>query len=118
MEEDAGVGEGGAAGCVGGYGAEGSDGLAGAANKEQGADVIPGCDGTAGKNTQPGGGGKCGNGDETDVGGSRGQARGALGGGHAVYLVAAGEHGFEGRMFKVPHEGSGIQEADGGNAHT
>ena len=41
VEEDAGVGDGGAAGGVGGDGAESGEGLAGAADQQQGTDAVP-----------------------------------------------------------------------------
>jgi len=69
-----------------------------------------------GKDAEAGRGCEGGDGDETDVGGSGGQARGAFGGGHAGYLIAGGERRVEGRMLEVPHEGRGIEEADGCNA--
>ena len=49
---------------------------------------------------------------------SGGEARGAFGGRHAVDLVAEGERGVERRMLEVPHEGRGVEEADGGDAQT
>jgi hypothetical protein len=33
-------------------------------------------------------------------------------------LITGGERGVKGRMFEVPHEGRGIQEADSSNAQT
>jgi hypothetical protein len=118
VEEDAGVGDGGAAGGVGGDGAEGREGLAGAADQEQGADTALGGDGAAGQNAEAGGGGEGGDGDEADVGGSGGEASGAFGGRHAVDLIAEASWLVEGRMFEVPHEGRGIEEVDGGDAQT
>jgi hypothetical protein len=116
VEEDAGVGEGGAAGGVGGDGAQGGERLGGAADEEQGAHAAFGGDGAAGKDAQAGGGGEGGDGDEADIGGSAGQAGGAFGGRHAVDLIAEGERGAERRVLEVPHEGRGVEEVDGGDA--
>ena len=118
VEEDAGVGDGGAAGGVCGNGAEGFKRLVGAADQEQGTDAALGGDGAAGQNAEAGRGGEGGDGDEADVGGSSGQALGAFGGGHAVDLIFGSERGVEGRVFEVPHEGGWVQEADGGYAET
>ena len=118
VEEDAGVGDGGAAGGVCGNGAEGFKRLVGAADQEQGTDAALGGDGAAGQNAEAGRGGEGGDGDEADVGGSSGQALGAFGGGHAVDLIFGSERVVEGRVFEVPHEGGWVQEADGGYAET
>jgi hypothetical protein len=121
VEEGAGVGDGGAAGCVGCDGAELGEGLRGAANEEQGTDAALGGDGAAREDAQGRVGGERGDGDEADVRAvgiirSGGEAGGALGGGHAVDLIAEGERVAEGRMLEVPHEGRGVEEVDGGDA--
>ena len=64
VEEDAGVGEGGAAGCVGGYGAQSGERLRSAADEEQRANAGLGGDGAAGKDAKAGSGGEGGGGDQ------------------------------------------------------
>jgi hypothetical protein len=96
----------------------GMEPLAGAANQQQGAHAALGGDGAAGQNAQAGGGGQSGDGDEADVGRARSQARGALGGRHAIDLIAEGELGIERRVLEVPHQGRGVEKADGGDAQT
>jgi len=118
VEEDAGVGEGGAAGCVGGYGAQSGERLRSAADEEQRANAGLGGDGAAGKDAKAGSGGEGGGGDQANIGGSAGQASGAFGGGHSVDLIAEGERGAEGGVLEVPHEGSGVEKVDGGYAKT
>jgi len=116
VEEDAGVGDGGAGSGVSSDGANGREGLAGAADEEQGADQAAGGDGAAGENAEAGGGGEGGDGDEAEVGGAGGQALSALGGEHPGEVVLFSEGGVEGRVLEVPHERGGIEEADGGDA--
>lgn len=116
VKEDAGVGDGGAAGCVCGDGANLAEWLAGAADEQQRADAGFGGDGAAGEHAQAGCGGERGDGDEADVGLAGGEAVGALGGEQVVDLVALGERAGEGWVLEVPHEGRGIEEADGGDA--
>ncbi len=118
MKEDARVGEGGAAGGVGGHGAQCGEGLAGAADQQQRAHAAFRGDGAAGQDAQAGIGGQGGDGDEADVGRAGGQPRRALGGRHAVDLIALGEFGIEGRVLEVPHERRGVEEVDGGDAET
>jgi len=116
VEEDAGVGDGGAAGGVGCHGAECGEGLRGAADEEQGAHAAFGGDGAAGQDLEAGSCGEGGDGDEADVGVTAGETGGACGGGHTVDLVAQGERGIQGRVFEVPHERRGIEKVDGGDA--
>jgi len=123
VKEDAGVGDGGAAGGVGCDGKELGEGLRGASDEEQGTDAALGGDGAAGQDAEVGVGGKGGDGDEADVGtlgigGASGEAGGAFRGGHAFDLIAEGEWVAEGRVFEVPHEGSGVEKVDGGDAET
>jgi len=121
VEEDAGIGDGGAACGVGCYGAERGEGLRGAANEEQGTDTALGGDGAAGENAQGRVGGEGGDGDEADVGvpgviRTEGEAGCALRGRHSFDFVAEGEWVAEGRVLEVPHEGRGVEEVDGGDA--
>jgi hypothetical protein len=116
VEEDAGVGDGGAGGDVGGDGAQGGQRLSSAADEEQGADAALGSDGAAGEDAEGGVGGEGGDGDEADVGLSGGKAGSAVGWGGAIYLVAAGEDGVERWVLEVPHEGSRVEKVDGGDA--
>ena len=69
-----------------------------------------------GRMPQAGRGGQSGDGDEADVGLAGGEARGALGGHHAVDAIAAGERGVEGRMLEIPHQRGGIEKVNGCNA--
>ena len=92
--------------------------LAGAADQEQGTDTALGGDGTAGQDAQAGSCCKGGDGDQPYIGRAGCQAICALRGQHAVDLVAKGKRGVERRMFEVPHEGRGIEEADGCDAQT
>jgi len=117
-EEDASVGQRGAAGCVGSYRAKRLERLAGATDQEEGTHASLGCDGASGQNAQAGSGSQGGDRDQADVRRARGQAVGALCGAHAVDLVAKGERGVEGRMFKVPHQRRGIEKANGGDSQT
>jgi hypothetical protein len=116
VKEDAGVGERGAAGGVGGDAAQGGKRLSGAADQQQGADPAFGSDGAAGQDFETGCGGEGCDGDEAYIGGSGGKVGSALGGGHAVSLIAEGEWGGEWRVLEVPHEGRGVEEVDGGYA--
>ncbi len=77
VEEDAGVGQGGAAGRVGGHRAQGGERLAGAADQQQRAHAPLGGDGAAGQDAQAGGGGQGGDGDQADVGRARRASRSA-----------------------------------------
>ena len=108
VEEDAGIGQGGAAGDVGGYRMDGGEELAGAADEKQRTHAAFGGDGAAGEDVQAGCGGEGGDGDKADVGSSGGQPVSTLGGSHAIDAIAESELAVEGRMFKIPHEGSGI----------
>lgn len=75
-----------------------------------------GGDGASGEDTQAWSSGKGRDGNEADVGCSGCKLVGTLGGEHPVEFVALCEFGGERRMFEVPHEGRGIEEADGGDA--
>ncbi len=116
VKEDAGVGNGGAAGGVGCHGAQLGERLGGAADEKQGANAALGSDGASGEDFEAGSGGESGDGDETDVGRAVGQAGSAIGGGHAIDSITEGERVAEGWMLEVPHEGRGIEEIDGGDA--
>jgi len=116
VKEDARVGQGGAAGSVGGDGAERRERLGFAVDQEQGADALFGSDGASGKDAQRRVCGQRGDGDQADVGLAGSQAVGALGGQHAVDTVAAGELGLKRRVLEIPHQRRGIEEVDGGDA--
>ena len=91
VEEDARVGEGGAAGGVGGDGAQGGERPAGVTDQKQRAHAALGGDGAAGQDAQARCGGESRNGHKADVGLAGGEARGALRGRHAVDPIAEGE---------------------------
>ena len=71
-------------------------------------------DGAAGDDGELGGE-RC-DGDEAEVGAAGEEFVGAERGLGVVEGVALGELGGEGRVFEVPHEGSGVEEVDGGDA--
>jgi hypothetical protein len=114
-KKNAGVGQGGATGHVGGHGAQGMEPLGSAANQQQGTHTALGGDGASGQDSQAGRGGQSGDGDEANVRCARGQMGGALRGQHSVDLVAEGERVLQGRVLEVPHEGRGVEKTDGGN---
>ena len=71
-------------------------------------------DGAAGDDGEVGGEG--GDGDEAEIGAAGEEFFGAQGGLGVVEVVALGECGGEGWVFEVPHERSGVEEVDGGDA--
>ena len=79
-----------------------------------GADFVERGDGAAGNDGELG----CerGDGDEAEVGAGGEELVGAERGLGVVEGVALGECGGEGRVLEVPHEGSGVEEVDGGDA--
>ena len=89
-----------------------------AAHQNQGTHPAFGGDGAAGQDAQARGGGQGGDGDEADVGRARGKAGGALGGRHAINLIAEGERGLQGWVFEVPHQRRGVEESYGGDVQT
>ena len=115
VQEDSGIGDGGAACGVGCDGAQGSDGLCGSTDEQERADPVLRCDGAAGENAKAGRSGKGCDWDEANVCDAGCELIGTLRGEHPVEFVALGEFGREGRMFEVPHERRGIEEADGGD---
>ena len=118
VEEDAGVGQGGAAGHVRGHRAQGSQRLAGSPDQQQRPDPALGGDHATRQNAQAGMGGQGGDGDQADVGRARREPVGALGRKHAINLIALGERSFEWRMLEIPHQRRGIEKTDGGDAQT
>jgi hypothetical protein len=77
---------------------------------------VLGCDGAAGEDAEAGGSGEGCDWDEADVSRAGCELVGTLRGEHPVEFVALREFGGEGWMFEVPHEGRGIEKADGGDA--
>ena len=116
MEEDSGVGYGGAAGNVGGDGAERGQRLRSAPDEQQRAHTALRGDGAARKNAKRGIGGQGGNGNEADIGGAVCEALRALRRSHPVNAVAASEIPIQGRVLEIPHERCGIEKADGRDA--
>ena len=118
-EEDFGVGERAAGGGVGSDGFYGVEGMRGFRvprlyDELDGADFVERGDGAArddGERRR-----ERGDGDEAEVGACGEKLVGAEGRLGVVEGVALGEIAGEGWMFEVPHEGSGIEEVDGGDA--
>jgi len=79
-----------------------------------GADLVERCDGAAGDDGEIGCEG--GDGDEAEIGSGGEELVGAEGRLGVVEGVALGESGGEGRVLEVPHERSGVEEVDGGDA--
>ena len=115
-EKDAGVDGRGAGGGVEGDAADAVDAVGMAHDEKDGADAVARGDGAAGDDGEGRGEGQGGDGDESNVGIGGGQLRGAFGGGVGGEDVAFGEAGAVGVVLEAPHQGSGIEEADGGNA--
>ncbi len=118
-EQDFGVGEGTAGGGVGGDGADGAEGVrrfrVGRFNDElDGADFVERGDGAAGDDGEIGREG--GDGDEAEICAGGEEFVGAERGLGVVEDVVVGEMFGEGWVFEVPHEGSGVEEVDGGDA--
>ena len=115
-EEDARVDGGGAGGGVEGDAAYAVDAVGMAHDEKDGAHAVARGDGAAGDDGELGREGQGGDGDESDVGVGGGELRGAFGGGVGGEDVAFGEALAVGLVLKAPHQGCGIEEADGGNA--
>jgi hypothetical protein len=113
-EEDFGVGERTAGGGVGGDGSYCLEGVREFDDELDGADFVERGDGAAGDDGEIGGEGS--DGDETEVGASDEELIGAERGLSVMQGVALGESGGKGWVFEVPHEGSGVEEVDGGDA--
>jgi hypothetical protein len=120
LEEDAGVGDGAAAGGVGGEGADLLESLGdGEAvgifyEEKDAADFVERGDGAAGNDGELWGEG--GDGDEAEVGGVGVELRGADGGRGVVDVVVLAEGGGGGFVFEVVEEWSWVQKGDGGDA--
>ena len=112
-EEDFGVGEGAARGGVGGDGFYGAQGMGFLNDELDGADFVERGDGAAGDDGERGRERRDGN--EAEVGACGEEFVGTEGRLGVVERVALGEGGCEGWMFEVPHEGSGVEEVDGGD---
>lgn len=113
-EEEFGVGERAAGGGVGGDGADGLEGVGLFEDEEDGTDAGERGDDAAGDDGEFRGEG--GDGDEAEVGLAVEESLGALRGLDVVEGVAGGEIVREGRVLEVPHEGSRVEEVDGGYA--
>ena len=112
-EEDLGVGERTARGCVGSDGFYCAEGVGRFNDELDGADFAERRDGAAGDDGEVRR--KGGDGDEAKVGAGGEDLVGAQRGLGVVEGVALGESGGQGRVFEVPHEGSGVEEVDGGD---
>ena len=112
LEQELGVGDGGARGGVCGDGADLIEWLL--RDELDGADVAERGDGAAGDDEEIRGEG--GDGDEAEVGLVGEEFAGALGGLGEVELVAFGEMGGVRGVVEVPHERGGIEEVDCGYA--
>ena len=115
-KEDAGVGGRGAGGGVERNAGDAVDAVGVTHDEDDGAYAVPGGDGAAGDNGEIGGEGELRDGDESDVGLSRGEFGGALGGSVGGEVVALGEAGAVGLVLEGPHQWSGIKEVNGGDA--
>jgi len=113
-EEDFGVGERAARGGVGCDGADRAEGVGRFDDELDGADFVERGDGAAWDDGEIGREG--GDGDEAEVGSGGEELVGAECGLGVVEAVALGESGGERRVLEVPHEGSGVEEVDGGDA--
>jgi hypothetical protein len=113
-EEDLGVGEGTAGGGIGGNGFYSVEGVWGFDDELDGTDFVERGDGAAGDDGEFGREGCDGDEAEVRAGGEEFvcTARWKC----VVEGVALDEFGGERRVFEVPHEGSGIEEVDGGDA--
>ena len=85
-------------------------------DEEDGADAVFGGDGAARDDGERRREGEGGDGDESDVGGAGSEFGGAFCRRVRGKFVALGEAGAVGLVLKAPHEGSGIEEVDGGDA--
>ena len=120
LEEDAGVGDGTAAGGVGGDAADAGESIGGGQvagildEQEDTADLVERGDGAAGDD------GECGcegcDGDEAEVGGAAVELGSADRGQGVMHVVVLAQRCGCGLMFKVEEQWSGIQERDGGDA--
>lgn len=113
-EEDLGVGKRAAGGGVGGDGFYGVKGVRGFDDHLNGANLVQRGDGAAGDDGELRR--KGGDGDETKVGPGGEELVGAERRLGVVEDVAFGERCGEGWVLEVPHEGSGIEEVDRGDA--
>jgi hypothetical protein len=120
LEEDAGVGGGGAAGGVGGEAADVVEGGVGGQargvldEEEDAADFLERGDGAAGDDGERGREG--GDGDEAEVGCTGVEFGGAEGGKGVVDVVAGAEVGGGGLVLEVVEQRSGVEERDGRDA--
>jgi len=88
--------------------------VAGFHDELDGSNFVKRSDGAAGDDGEIG----CerGDGNEAEVGPASEQLVGAERRQGVVEGVAVGQSGGEGRVLEVPHEGSGVEEVDGGDA--
>lgn len=114
-EENLGVGARAAGGVVGGDGPDGLESVWVLDDELYGAHAIEGSDGAAGDDGELGS--ERGDGDESEVGAAGEKLIGAERGECVVELVVFGERCGQRRMLEVPHEGSRVEEADGGYAN-
>lgn len=113
-EEDFGVRKGAAGGGVGGDGSYRAEGVRAFDDELDGANFVERGDGAAGDDGEIGR--KGGDGDESEIGAGCEEFVGAERGLGVMEGVALGESGGKGWVFEVPHEGSGVEEVDGGDA--
>jgi hypothetical protein len=113
-EEDLGVGEGAAGGGVGGDDADCAEGVGEFNDELDGTDLVEGGDGATWDDGERGREGS--DGDEAEIGAGGEKLVGAERGLGVVEAIAFGECGGEGWVLEVPHEGSRIEEVDGGDA--
>ena len=120
LEEDAGVGDGAAAGGVRGDGADLLESFGGREpvgifdEEEDAADFVEGGDGAAGDDGEVGSEG--GDGDEAEVGGAGVELGGADGGRGVVDVIVGAESGGGGLVFEVVEQRGGIEKGDGRDA--
>jgi len=113
-EEDFGVGEGTAGGCVGGDGLYCAKSVRGFDDELDGADFVQRSNRATGDDGEIGGEGR--DGDEAEIGAGGKELVGAKRRLGVVEGIAPGESGGQGWVLEVPHEGSGIEEVDSGDA--
>ena len=113
-EEDLSVGEGAAGGGVGGDRFYSAESVWGFDDELDGANFVQRSDRAAGDDREIGR--ERGNGDEAEVCASGEKLVGAERGLGVVEGVASGESGGQRWVLEVPHERSGIEEVDGGDA--